>query len=81
LREKIVATAAEHLIIVVDNSKLVDRLGIGDHIPVEVIPFGWQSIAKTLRSLGACPSLRLGPGGQPFISDAGHYILDCAFVR
>ena len=79
LREKIVATAAEHLVIVVDDSKLVDCLGIRNPVPLEVVPFGWQATAKRLRSLGARLTLRLGPDGQPFISDGGHYILDCVF--
>ena len=79
LREKIVATAAEHLVIVVDDSKLVDCLGIRNPVPLEVVPFGWQATAKRLRSLGASLTLRLGPDGHPFISDGGHYILDCVF--
>ena len=79
LREKIVATAAENLVIVVDDSKLVDCLGIRNPVPLEVVPFGWQATAKRLRSLGASLTLRLGPDGQPFISDGGHYILDCVF--
>ena len=79
LREKIVATAADHLVIVVDDSKLVDCLGIRNPVPLEVVPFGWQATAKRLRSLGASLTLRLGHDGQPFISDGGHYILDCAF--
>jgi ribose 5-phosphate isomerase A len=79
LREKIVATAAERLIIIVDDSKLVDRLGIRASVPIEVVPFGWQATAKSLRTLGAGLTLRLGPDDQPFVSDGGHYILDCAF--
>jgi ribose 5-phosphate isomerase A len=79
LREKIVATAADKLVIVVDDSKLVDCLGIRNPVPLEVVPFGWQATAKRLRNLGASLTLRLGPDGQPFISDGGHYILDCAF--
>ena len=43
------------------------------------MPFGWQATAKRLRSIGASLTLRLGPDGQPFISDGGHYILDCVF--
>jgi ribose 5-phosphate isomerase A len=79
LREKIVASASARLVIVVDETKLVDVLGIRDAVPVEVVPFGWQATARKLRGLGANPSLRLQPGGQPFMSDGGHYILDCAF--
>lgn len=42
-------------------------------------PLGWQSTATRLRSLGARLTLRLGPDGQPFISDGGHYILEGVF--
>ena len=79
LREKIVATAADQLIIVVDESKLVDRLGVRDPVPLEVVPFGWQATAKRLLGLVAGLTLRLRHDGQPFISDGGHYILDCVF--
>lgn len=79
LREKIVAEVSERLVIVVDQTKIVDRLGVRESVPVEVIPFGWQAAAHRLRDLGANPLLRTGPGGEPFKSDGGHYILDCAF--
>jgi ribose 5-phosphate isomerase A len=64
---------------VVDQSKIVDRLGVRESVPVEVIPFGWQAAARRLSDLGANPLLRKEPGGEPFRSDGGHYILDCAF--
>lgn len=79
LREKIVAEASERLVIVVDQTKIVDRLGTRESVPVEVIPFGWQAAALKIRDLGAHPLLRKGPDGEPFKSDGGHYILDCAF--
>jgi len=79
LREKIVANASKHLVIVVDDSKLVHHLAEKFPVPVEVIPFGWQATARQLSSLGAKPALRRKPSGEPFISDGGHYILDCAF--
>ena len=79
LREKIVASASERLVIVVDETKIVDHLGARESVPVEVVPFGWQGAARRLRDLGANPILRTGPGGEPFKSDGGHYILDCAF--
>jgi len=79
LREKIVASASARLIIIVDETKLVERLGVHCAVPVEVVPFGWQATAKKLARLGANPSLRKHPGGEPFITDGGHYILDCAF--
>ena len=79
LREKIVACASERLVIVVDESKLVRQLGARYQLPVEVVPFGWPATAKHLRDLGAQITLRLHTGGQPFVSEGGHYILDCAF--
>ncbi|MBX6321369.1 MAG: ribose-5-phosphate isomerase RpiA [Rhodospirillaceae bacterium] len=79
LREKIVAQAARRLVIVVDDSKLVDRLGERVALPVEVVPFGWQASAARLRGLGGAPSLRRDAGGRPFLTDNGHYVLDCAF--
>jgi ribose 5-phosphate isomerase A len=75
LREKIVAQASTRLIVVVDESKLVRRLGERTPVPVEVIPFGWRATAQRLRLLGAEPVLRPGP----FLTDSGNYILDCGF--
>ncbi|MEO7145969.1 MAG: ribose-5-phosphate isomerase RpiA [Bryobacteraceae bacterium] len=79
LREKIIASASARLIVVVDESKLVERLGTHFAVPVEVVPFGWQATAVRLNEMGAHPSLRLAPDGREFVSDGGHYILDCAF--
>jgi ribose 5-phosphate isomerase A len=79
LREKIVAAASRRLVIVVDQEKLVDRLGQHTPVPVEVTPFGWQATAAALAALGCVPERRYGPGEQPFISDEGHFILDCRF--
>jgi ribose 5-phosphate isomerase A len=79
LREKIVATASSRLTIIVDETKLVSRLGSHAKVPVEVAQFGWQATARNLSKLDANPSLRLSSEGQPFITDGGNYILDCAF--
>jgi ribose 5-phosphate isomerase A len=81
LREKIVANASKRLVIVVDDSKLVQHLAQKFPVPVEVVPFGWQTTARQLSNVGAEPSLRRNTGGEPFISDGGHYIVDCAFPR
>jgi ribose 5-phosphate isomerase A len=79
LREKIVASATGRLVIVVDETKIVPRLGTRFAVPLEVVPFGWQATAKALRGLGAVPALRTVNDDTPFITDGGHYILDCAF--
>jgi len=79
LWEKIVATASDRLIIVVDESKLVDRLGTKAPLPVEVVPFGWTTHLAYLDLLGAKTTLRRDPEGNPFVTDGGHYLLDCRF--
>lgn len=78
LREKLVAVAGARFIAVVDEGKVVPRLGTRWAIPVEVIPFGWRSTAQRLEALGANPRMRMDASGQPYITDGGHYILDCA---
>src|SRR5271155_305190 len=78
LREKIVAAASRRFIVVVDQEKLVGRLGEHMPVPVEVAQFGWQATAAALETLGAEPELRQA-GDQPFVTDGGNFILDCHF--
>ncbi len=78
LREKIVAAASDRLVIVADDRKLVDRLG-ATPLPIEVVPFGWETTAGRIERLGGRPSLRSGAEGAPFRTDGGNLILDCAF--
>lgn len=83
LREKIVASAAKRFVVLVDSAKLVAQLG-RFALPVEVTPFGWRLTAGAVRKVllaHGCPrqevSLRQAPGGGPFVTDGGNYILDC----
>jgi ribose 5-phosphate isomerase A len=78
LREKIVAAASARFVVVVDQEKLVDRLGQHMSVPVEVVRFGWQATAAALATLGADPELRQASEG-PFVTDGGNFILDCRF--
>jgi ribose 5-phosphate isomerase A len=78
LREKIVAAASARFIVVVDQEKLVERLGEHNSVPVEVVRFGWQATAAALAKLGADPELRQASEG-PFVTDGGNFILDCRF--
>lgn len=78
LREKIVAMAARQFIVVVDESKIVDKLGTRNPLPVEVTQFAWQAHSRWLAGLGCQPKLRL-QAEIPFITDNGNYILDCHF--
>ena len=78
LREKIVAAASDRFVVVVDDDKLVDRLGERFPVPVEVVQFGWQATAAGLEKLGAVPELRQ-TDGRAFVTDGGNFILDCRF--
>ena len=77
LREKIVASASDRMVVIVDGSKLVPRLG-GVGVPVEVVAFGWETTAARLRGLGAEPALRMREGA-PMQTDGGNLVLDCGF--
>ena len=79
LREKIVAQASKAEVIVVDESKLVERLGQKKALPVEIVRFGWRTHLDFFRSMGGDPRLRLLPEGTPFITDEDNYTVDVAF--
>ncbi len=79
LREKIVASASARLVIIADASKLVDRLGAASAVPVEVVPFGWQTTQRRLAAVGAAATPRVAGDGKLFVSDGGNVTLDCAF--
>jgi len=79
LREKIVALASREVVIVVDHTKRVARLGERAPVPVEVVRFGWAAARAHLESLGARVVLRMGPGSEPFVTEEGHYVLDGHF--
>lgn len=78
LREKIVASASARMTVIVDQTKLADRLGGATVLPVEVVTFGWETVLERLDSLGLAPRLRMA-GGQPFVTDGGNHIADCRF--
>lgn len=77
-REKLVALASTKRVILVDESKLVARLGASRPLPIEVLPFSWTMSARLISGLGCLASLRR-QGEVPFITDNGNYILDCEF--
>ena len=84
LREKIVAAASARLVIIADASKRVPRLGAFP-LPVEVVRFGvtaTRGLIVMLAGDAGCTGdirLRLGQDKQPFVTDGGNYIFDCAF--
>jgi ribose 5-phosphate isomerase A len=86
LREKIVATASSRMVVVADASKRVATLGKYP-LPVEVVRFGLaatRNMLEVLASDAGCTGevkLRMKADGQPFATDSGNLILDCAFGR
>lgn len=77
-REKVVAAAALAFVVVVDETKLVERLGAGE-LPVEVLPFLWRTTAARLAALGCSWTLR-GGEAAPFVTDNGNLMLDLLFA-
>lgn len=79
LREKMVAQAADQFLLIVDEGKLVQGLGEKSPVPVEVVRFGWESHLPALEGAGARPVLRVGPDGEPYVTDNANYIIDAHF--
>jgi ribose 5-phosphate isomerase A len=78
LKEKIVAAASDRFIVVIDEGKRVPVLGGQFPLPIEVVPFGWRTVAKQVQRYGCSVTPRL-QNGDLFITEAGHYILDLTF--
>ena len=74
LREKIVEQSAKRFIVIADESKLVDRLGVG-LLPVEVTPFALEVLRRRFEEMSLQPQLRMRDGA-PRVTDEGHRILD-----
>ena len=81
LREKMVAQASDRFVVVVDEAKLVGRLGERAPVPVEVVPFEFDSHWKWFQALGADPQLRRNEDGDIYTTDNGLVIIDCGFVN
>jgi len=86
LKEKIVATASDHMVVISDISKEVETLGAFP-LPVEVVSFGWETTKALIEEalvntdvMGRGASLRLNQD-RPFVTDEGHYILDLHLKR
>ena len=79
LREKIVASASQTRIIMVDSSKPVVTLGAFG-LAVEIIPFARAVVKRMIERLGGTPTLRRR-ADNPFVTDEGNWIFDCDFGR
>lgn len=79
-REKIVDSLAEQFIVVVDASKMVDKLGSTFLLPVEVLPLAMTPVMKAIEKLGGKPQLRMGvKKAGPVITDQGNMVIDVKF--
>ncbi|MEK3767602.1 ribose-5-phosphate isomerase RpiA [Paenibacillus sp. FSL R5-0887] len=77
LREKIVASNSTRMIVIADESKVVNTLGKFP-LPVEMVPFAWEWTVAELAKLGCNPELRRS-GEELYKTDNGNYIADCRF--
>ena len=78
LREKVLASAARHFVVIADVTKQVRHLGQNFPVPVETIPFAATPVRKHLEASGAAVTTRV-IAGHPFITENNNIILDCAF--
>ncbi len=79
-REKIVASASKKLLIVADETKLVENLGVNHPVPVETLPFALPTVMSKLWEMGGKPTLREGKGKVgPVVTDNGNFIVDVDF--
>jgi ribose 5-phosphate isomerase A len=79
-REKIVASASKQLVIVADETKLVEKLGTNLPVPVEILPFALPTVMSKVREMGGRPVLREGRGKVgPVVTDNGNFIVDVDF--
>jgi ribose 5-phosphate isomerase A len=81
-REKIVASASKKFVIVADETKLVDKLGKNQPVPVEVLPFATPTVMSKIREMGGKPVLREAKCKVgPVITDNGNFIIDAEFAK
>jgi ribose 5-phosphate isomerase A len=79
-QEKVVDALAEQFIVVVDGSKLVDKLGSTFLLPVEVIPMAVTPVMRAIVKLGGEPQLRMGVRkAGPVVTDQGNLVIDVKF--
>jgi len=80
-REKIIAALASDFTVVVDETKLVDRLGSRQPVPVEVLGFAVAPVSRAIEKLGGEPTLRMAvKKAGPVVTDQGNLILDVRFA-
>lgn len=79
LREKIVEVHARHFVVVVDESKLVQKLGTKGPLPVEIVPFATKAHVRWLNTLEGCKAELWVEDGKPAMTDNGNCLAKCTF--
>lgn len=80
VQEKLVAARAERFVVVVDSTKLVDRLNLGFLLPVEVLPGAWRQVQQQLSVMHGAAELRMAQRkAGPVVTDQGNLVLDVRF--
>jgi len=79
-QEKVVGSAARRLVIVADETKMVEKLGTNQPVPVETLSFALTPVMLKIQEMGGKPLLREGKGKVgPVVTDNGNFILDVDF--
>jgi ribose 5-phosphate isomerase A len=78
LQEKMVADSSDRFVVIADETKFSRHLG-KIPVPVEVIPYGWKHVKKKIEKLGCSNAALRHSNDQVFVTDHGHYIIDCHF--
>lgn len=78
VREKLLAKASKAFWVLIDPSKHVKRIGQNYPIPIEVMPFAWQLVQRSLAGIGGAAKLRANGDGL-FVTSYGSLVLDTAF--
>ena len=81
VQEKLVASRADRFVVVVDSTKIVDRLNLGFLLPVEVLPGAWRQVQGCLAELGGSAELRMAKHkAGPVVTDQGNLVLDVSMT-
>jgi ribose 5-phosphate isomerase A len=81
VQEKLVARRADRFVVVVDSTKLVERLNLGFLLPVEVLPGAWRQVQGQLAQMGGEAQLRMAvKKAGPVVTDQGNLVLDVRFA-
>jgi ribose 5-phosphate isomerase A len=81
VQEKLVARRADRFVVVVDSTKLVERLNLSFLLPVEVLPGAWRQVKGQLAEMGGAAELRMAVRkAGPVVTDQGNLVLDVKFA-